>query len=192
LLLDHLDVVVRPEGVTIANKMAVVSSVSESTVASGSQIVKNSSVVPAALAQTSVTNTDGFDELAAKFAACFTVAAADRMVATSASAATLHLKCQGLAKSNYLHNGTPFMNRWASGLRSNTLDGAVFARPVVRLRLSESPERMAVNFNFKDNLGSGYTRPEIIERQTDGTWLLVGNQRAFNGYVESTTTTCQT
>jgi hypothetical protein len=185
LLLDHLDVVVRPEGVTIANKMAVVSSVSESTVASGSQIIKNSSVAPNALAQTSVTNTDGFDELAAKFAACFTVAAADRMVATSATEASLHLKCQGLAKSNYLHNGTPFMNRWASGLRSSTMDGAVFTRPVVRLRLSESPERIAVNFNFKDNLGAGYTRPEIIERQTDGAWLLVGNQRVFNGYVES-------
>ena len=185
LLLDHLDVVVRPEGVTIANKMAVVSSTDQSTVASGSQIVKNSNAAPAALTQTSVTNTDGFDELAAKFTSCFTVAAADRLVAASASDASLHLKCQGLAKSNYLHNGTPFMNRWASGLRSSTLDGAVFTRPVVRLRLSESPERMAVNFNFKDNLGAGYTRPEIIERQTDGAWLLVGNQRAFNGYVES-------
>jgi len=185
LLLDHLDVVVRPEGVTIANKMAVASSTDQSTVASGSQIVKNSNVAPAALTQTSVTNTDGFDELVAKFTSCFTVAAADRLVAASASDASLHLKCQGLAKSNYLHNGTPFMNRWASGLRSNTLDGAVFARPVVRLRLSESPERIAVNFNFKDNLGAGYTRPEIIERQLGGAWLLVGNQRAFNGYVES-------
>lgn len=188
LLLDHLDVVVRPEGVTIANKMAVVLSTDPSTVATGSQIVKNSSAAPAALTQTAVTNTDGFDELAAKFTACFTVAAANRLVASSASDATLHLKCQGIADSNYLHNGMPFMNRWASGFRSSTMDGAVFARPVVRLRLSASPERMAVNFNFKDNLGAGYTRPEIIERQIDDTWLLVGNQRAFNGYVESALT----
>ena len=185
LLLDHLDVVVRPEGVTIANKMAVVSNVSESTVASGSQIIKNSSAAPAALTQTAVTNTDGFDELAAKFTACFTVAAANRLVASSASDAALHLKCQGIAHRDYLNNGMPFMNRWASGFRSSTMDGAVFARPVVRLRLSANPERMAVNFNFKDNLGAGYTRPEIIERQSDDSWLLVGNQRAFNGYVES-------
>ena len=194
LLLDHLGVTIRPEGVTISNKMAVVANSAASTSIAGSQIVKNSSAVPTALTETAVTNTTGFDELAAKFTECFTVTPADRLVATSSSAATLHVKCQGIASSDYLHNGTPFMNRWASGLRSSTLVNTVFARPVVRLRISEAiwagatlvtPERIAVNFNFKDVNGAGYTRPEIIERQTDGSWLLVGNQRQFNGYVES-------
>jgi len=41
-------------------------------------------------------------------------------------------------------------------------------------------ERISVNFNFKDSLGAGYTRPETIEKQTDGSWLLVGNKRVFN------------
>jgi hypothetical protein len=192
LLLDHIGVTIRPEGVTISNKMAVVASGASSTSASGSQIVKNSSAAPAALSATDVTNTNGFDELAAKFTECFTVDPAERLVATSATAATLHVKCRGLAKSDYLHNGTPFMNRWAKGLRATTLVNTVFARPVVRLRTSvptleipDAPERIAVNFNFKDVNGAGYTTPEIIERQTDGSWLLVGNQREFNGYVES-------
>ena len=194
LLLDHLAVTIRPEGVTIANKMAVVASTAASTSTAGSQIVKNSSAVPTALTETAVTNTIGFDELAAKFTECFTVAPAERLVATSSSAATLHVKCQGLAKSDYLHNGVPFMNRWAQGFRATSLVNTVFARPVVRLRISEAiwagatlvtPERIAVNFNFKDVDGAGYTKPEIIERQIDGSWLLVGNQREFNGYVES-------
>ena len=194
LLLDHLAVTIRPEGVTIANKMAVVASTADSTSTAGSQIVKNSSAVPTALTETAVTNTIGFDELAAKFTECFTVAPAERLVATSSSAATLHVKCQGLAKSDYLHNGTPFMNRWAKGFRATSLVNTVFARPVVRLRISEAiwagatlvtPERIAVNFNFKDVNGAGYTTPDIIERQIDGSWLLVGNQREFNGYVES-------
>jgi hypothetical protein len=183
LLLDHLAVTIRPEGVTIANKMAVVASTAAST--AGSQIVKNSSAVPTALTETAVTNTIGFDELAAKFTECFSVAPAERLLATSSSAATLHVKCQGLAKSDYLHNGTPFMNRWAKGFRASSLVNTTFTRPVVRLRTSETPERIAVNFNFKDVNGAGYTTPEIIERQIDGSWLLVGNQREFNGYVES-------
>jgi hypothetical protein len=194
LLLDHLAVTIRPEGVTIANKMAVVASTADSTSTAGSQIVKNSSAVPTALTETAVTNTNGFDELAAKFTECFTVARAERLVATSSSAATLHVKCQGLASDSYLHNGVPFMNRWAKGFRATSLVNTVFARPVVRLRISEAiwagttlvtPERIAVNFNFKDVNGAGYTTPEIIERQIDGSWLLVGNQREFNGYVES-------
>ena len=179
LMLDHLKVTVRPSGVTIANKMAVTAATEDSTSASGSSLSKTLSTVPAALPSATITTTDGFDALAAKFQACFAVSATERLTNKTTTSATLHTACQGIASSSYLHNGYPFINRWARALNSSTLTGATFARPVVRLRVQAAPEQIAVNFNFKDNTGAGYTVPELIEKQADNTWLLVGNQRNF-------------
>lgn len=185
LLLDHINVTVRPEGITLANKMAVTAESQNSTAANGSTINKNSSVAVTPISNASVTQTSGLDELAAKVQDCFTVASAQRLVVSDAQNATLHSKCADLALPNYLHNGTTFKMRWAAALKSSTMDRSTYLPPVVRLRISESPERLAINFNFKDNLGAGYTRPEIVEKQQDGTWKLYGNQRKFNAYSES-------
>lgn len=185
LMLDHLKVTVRSSGVTIANKMAVTAATEDSTSASGSSLSKTLSTVPAALPSATITTTDGFDALAAKFQACFAVSATERLTNKTTTSATLHTACQGIASSSYLHNGYPFINRWASALNSSTLTGATFARPVVRLRVQAAPEQIAVNFNFKDNTGAGYTRPELIEKQADNTWLLVGNQRNFAFFSEA-------
>ncbi len=186
LLLDHLDVAVAPGSVTLANKMAVATE-GQSSAAGDSVINKNSSAAPAPLAATDTTNTQGFDDISARLAACFAVPAAQRLV-IAGNTGTLHSACQGLAAAGYVHNGTPFINRWAAMLRSATFDGTTFGRPVVRLRVSAAPERIAVNFNFKDSNGAGYTRPEIIERQSDGRWLMVGNDRRFNAYAEAQST----
>lgn len=183
LLLDHLEVAVGTAGVTVSNKMAVAAA-TESSSAAGSTITKGSAAAPAPLAATDTTDTEGFDELARRFGTCFAVPAGQRLVVSGGNG-TLHAACAGLAASDYLHNGTGFMHRWASALNSATLDGTRFSRPVVRLRVSTAPERIAVNLNFKDNAGAGYTRPEVIERQSDGRWLLVGNRRAFNAYPEA-------
>jgi hypothetical protein len=185
LLLDHINVTVRPEGITLANKMAVTAESQNSTSANGSTINKNSSVAVTPISNASVTQTSGLDELAAKVQDCFTVASAQRLVVSDAQNGTLHSKCADLALPNYLHNGTTFKMRWAAALKSSTMDGSTYLPPVVRLRVSESPERLAINFNFQDNLGAGYTRPEIVEKQQDGTWKLYGNQRKFNAYSES-------
>jgi hypothetical protein len=185
LLLDHINVTVRPEGITLANKMAVTAESQNSTSANGSTINKNSSVAITPISNASVTQTSGLDELAAKVQDCFTVASAQRLVVSDAQNGTLHSKCADLALPNYLHNGTTFKMRWAAALKSSTMDGSTYLPPVVRLRVSESPERLAINFNFQDNLGAGYTRPEIVEKQQDGTWKLYGNQRKFNAYSES-------
>ena len=179
LMLDHLKVTVRSSGVTISNKMAVTAATEDSTSASGSSLSKTLSTVPAALPSATITTTDGFDALAAKFQACFAVSATARLTNKTTTSATLHTACQGIASSSYLHNGYPFINRWARALNSSTLTGATFARPVVRLRVQAAPEQIAVNFNFKDNTGAGYTVPDLIEKQADNTWLLVGNQRKF-------------
>lgn len=183
LLLDHLDVAVGTAGVTVSNKMAVAAA-TESSSAAGSTITKGSSSAPAPLAATDTTDTEGFDDLARRFSTCFAVPAGQRLVVSGGNG-TLHSACAGLASADYLHNGTGFMHRWASALNSATLDGTRFARPVVRLRVSTAPERIAVNLNFKDGAGAGYTRPEVIERQGDGRWLLVGNRREFNAYPEA-------
>ena len=185
LLLDHLSVTARPSGVTIANRMAVTSAGEDSTQATGSTLSKTLSTVPTALANASVTTTDGFDALAAKFQACFAISETLRLTNKTTNNATLHAACQGIASSTYLHNGTPFINRWALALNASSLTNATFAKPVVRLRIQEAPEQILVNFNFRDTTGTGYTRPEQIEKQTDGSWLLVGNQRKFDFYVDS-------
>ena len=183
LLLDHLDVAVSTSGVAVSNKMAVAVD-GQSTAAAGSAITKGNSSAPAPLAAVDTTDTQGFDALAQRFAACFDVPAGQRLT-VAAGVGSLHSACTGLAAAGYLHNGTGFMPRWAAALNSAGFDRASFARPIVRLRVSTAPERIAVNLNFKDASGAGYTRPEIIERQADGSWLLVGNQRAFNGYAEA-------
>lgn len=185
LLLDHLDVAVAPGTVSVANKMAVAAE-GQSTAAAGSTLVKGASEAPAPLAA-DVSNTDNFDELAQRLQTCFAVPAGQRLTVSN-GVGTLHSACSGIASADYLHNGTPFMHRFAAALNSSAQDGATYSRPIVRLRISTSPERIAVNLNFKDNTGTGYTRPEVIERQADGRWLLVGNRRAFNGYAEAQAT----
>lgn len=183
LLLDHLDVAVSTSGVTVANKMAVAVE-GQSTAAAGSVIAKGSSAAPAPLTALDTTDTQGFEDLMQRLGACFAVPAGQRLT-VSGNNGSLHAACEGLAAANYLHNGTGFMNRWAAAFNASGFDGTTFDRPIVRLRVSAAPERIAVNLNFKDNEGAGYTRPEIIERQADGRWLLVGNQRKFNAYAEA-------
>lgn len=185
-LLDHLDVSVAPGAVSVSNKMAVATE-GQSTADAGSTLVKGDTSPPTPLAATDVSDTDNFDELAQRLQACFAVPAGQRLTVSS-GVGTLHSACSGIAADGYVHNGTSFMQRWAAALNSATQDGATYSRPIVRLRISTSPERMAVNLNFKDNTGAGYTRPEVIERQPDGRWLLVGNTRPFNGYAEAQAT----
>ena len=184
-LLDHLDVAVAPGTVALANKMALATD-GRSTADSASTLVKGATSTPAPVS-TDATDTNNFDELAQRLQGCFAIPAGQRLVVAN-GAGTLHSACSGIASGDYLHNGQPFMHRFAGAFNSSTQDGATYSRPIVRLRISTSPERMAVNLNFKDSTGAGYTRPEVIERQADGRWLLVGNGRAFNGYAEAQAT----
>lgn len=184
-LLDHLEVSVAPGAVAVANKMALATD-GQSTAAAASTLVKGDTAAPAPVS-TEASDTRNFDELAQRLQGCFAIPAGQRLVVAN-GVGTLHSACAGLASADYLQNGQPFMNRFAGALNSATQDGATYSRPIVRLRISAAPERIAVNLNFKDSTGAGYTRPEVIERQADGRWLLVGNRRAFNGYAEAQAT----
>jgi len=190
LLLDHIGVAIRSTGVNISNKMAVVNDNSDSTAAASVSISKTAA--PTGALPKDSTDTSGLDALAAKFEKCFKVAETERLTNKTVASATLHADCLGIAASDYLHNGTPFINRWASALNSSSMTGAKFSAPVVRLRLQApgtgSKERISVNFNFKDGSGIGYTRPEVAEKQTDCSWLLVGNKRPLNIHSESALT----
>lgn len=185
LLLDHLNVAVRPTGVAISNRMATPTADANSTSADASVISKTLATRPTALSNATVTATDGFVALATKLQACFAINESLRLSNKTTATATLHADCQGIASATYLHNGTPFINRWATELNSSAFTGATFSKPVVRLKTKDAPERFSVNFNYKDNTGVGYTRPESIEKQADGSWLLAGNGKTFNFYPEA-------
>jgi hypothetical protein len=202
LLLDHVDVAVQEDGVTVSNKMAVPGIDAESTGAASVRIPKLDATATKALASRTgksvtsglgqvpadATDTEGFDDLITRFTACFAVPAAQRLTGATRTTATLHDACADLAVPDYLHNGVDFRVRWARALTSPTLDttaGMVFMRPEIRLRGSALPERMSVNFNFRDRDGNGYTTPEIIERQPDGRWKLYGSRRKAAAFLES-------
>lgn len=188
LLLDHLGVTIRSGAVTIANKMTVTSDSAGATAA----VTISKGAASTATITADKTDTSGLDALAKKLETCFKVAASSRLTAKQVNTATLAADCQSAVDINYLHNGQPFINRWATALNSTDMDGATFSAPVVRLRVqaagSGARERIAVNFNFKDKNLIGYTRPEVIEKQDNGSWILVGNKRAFNFYAEAALT----
>lgn len=193
LLLDHLDLTVRADQISLSNKMAVV--------ADGSNSLEHIGVVPKtgspiAIQNDSTTTTSGFEDLQQAFENCFKVPAAQRMVATNPTTAILHSSCDAIADENYLHNGQNFKLRWAKAFKfskfnsntpssSDTWKKTKFLRPEVRLRVSSSPEIIAVNFHFNDTDGSNYTIPELIKKMPDGSWKLYGNQRDLNAFAEA-------
>ena len=193
LLLDHLDLTVRADQISLSNKMAVVADGSTSSAHIG-VVPKTGS--PTAIQNDSTTTTSGFDDIQQAFENCFKESAAQRMVATNATTATLHASCDSIADTNYLHNGQNFKLRWAKALKfakfnantptsSDTWKKTKFLRPEVRLRVSASPEIIAVNFHFNDTDGNNYTVPELIKKMSDGSWKLYGNQRDVNAFAEA-------
>jgi len=124
-LLDHLDVAVAPGTVSVANKMAVATE-GQSTATGASTLVKGDTAAPTPVSA-EASDTQNFDELARRLQACFAVPAGQRLVVSNGAGA-LHSACAGIAAADYLHNGQPFLNRFAGALNSATQDGAVYAR----------------------------------------------------------------
>lgn len=183
-LLDHIDVAVRPDGIDISNKMAI--STGDSNAQASATLVKGSSAVATPLTSTDVIDLANIQTLVNQFKACFAVSSSQRLTNKTVSSATLADACKVMALPNYLHNGNSFASRWAGLLNSAAIDSSTkMAMPEIRLRLSSNPDVVAVNLNFVDNTGTGYTLPEIIQRQTDGSWKLYGSQRAINAFVET-------
>lgn len=183
-LLDFLDVSVRPDGVAISNKMTIPTA--DSTANAAATLAKGGVSTVTPLSAGDVVNLDGIDDLVALFKRCFAVNASQRLTNKTASSATLVDECKPMALPGYLHNGNTFMSRWSGLLNAASMNSSArFARPEFRLRLGSNPEVIAVNFNMVDKDGVGYTLPEIIQKQTDGSWRLYGNQRKANAFVET-------
>ncbi len=187
-LLDHVDLAVDQRSISLMNKMKVVSDSSSSAGASAVAIQKASTQMPDPL-PADRQPTASIGELYSQFVRCFATPSAERMVVQSATDATLSENCSDIAVAEYKNNGLDFKARWARALKSNTIkigDGAVFYMPEVRLALSSQPLRLAVNFNFLDNTGNGFTVPEIIEfSATDRKWRLYGNRRSVNMFIDA-------
>ena len=178
-LLDHISVNISTSGVDLANKM--VTATGDSTAAAGTTVTKTASATP--LSAGDAVDLSAIDGLVTQFKKCFAVANTDRLKNKTPSSATLHTDCQGIATSDYLHNGNTFISRWAGMLNTPYADStSKIFRPEMRLRLSTNT--IAMNFNMTDNQGNGYTMPEVIQKQSDGSWKLYGNQRAVNAFVE--------
>ena len=186
-LLDHINVNIKSDGVNIANKMALTSASSAATDAS--TLAKGGSSSPTPLASGESVDLSGVDSLVNQFKKCFAVPSANRLTNKTPSSATLHADCRGIAMDSYLHNGNTFLSRWAGMLNTTYADASskIF-RPEIRLRLSTNPETIAVNLNMTDNQGNGYTMPEVIQKQSDGSWKLYGNQRKINAFIEANLT----
>lgn len=187
-LLDHVDLAVDERSISLMNKMKVVSDSSSSAVASTTAIQKASTQMPDPL-PADRQPTAALGELYSQFVKCFATPSAERMVVQSATQATLSANCSDIAVAEYKNGGLDFKARWARALKSNTIkigEGAVFYMPEVRLALSSQPLRLAVNFNFLDNTGNGFTVPEIIEfSATDRKWRLYGNRRSVNMFIDA-------
>lgn len=186
-LLDQLAVTLRPDEVSIANKMAPPAPGASSTLTTASgqtgTVVLGKTALgsaTAAITDTSVLSTSPFERLRTAFETCFAGADHTQRIVGG----VLHPSCQALAEADYLHNGDTFAQRWTRLLALADLNGARFESPIVRLRLTET--RVAVNFNFATVDGTRYTMPEIIaKRAQDGSWWLAGNGRRWAGYVET-------
>lgn len=186
-LLDHINVNIKSDGVNIANKMALASATSAATDAS--TLAKGGSSSPTPLASGESVDLSGVDSLVNQFKKCFAVPNTSRLTNKTPTTATLHADCQGIAMDAYLHNGNTFLSRWAGMLNTPYADASskIF-RPEIRLRLSSNPETIAVNFNMTDKEGNGYTMPEVIQKQSNGSWKLYGNQRKINAFIEANLT----
>lgn len=186
LLLDHVALNARAGYIELANKMAT--STLTDTVATSVIGKSAGSAAPTAM-NSSVIAPPKFKTLLDKFETCFAVSSASRLTNKTTASATLDPACADLAVPDYLQNGAPFMLRWARALNSNTINttaGAKFNSVDIRLLSNTSPLRLAVNINWQDNMGSGYTTPEVVEQQVDGTWKLYGNRRKVSASVDAT------
>ena len=192
LLLDHLDLTVRTNQISLTNKMAALGDSTDATAAIG---VVPKSGDPTPISDDSTTSTAGFELLQKAFEACFKLTPAQRVPIATPTTASLAAECDALATSDYLHNGQNIKMRWIKAFKfdkfnANTPTSAdvkqtKFLRPEVRLRISSSPEIIAVNIHFNDTEGNNYTTPELIKKMSDGSWKLYGNQRSMNAFVES-------
>ena len=184
-LLDHINVNISSTGVDLSNKMAVPNSTDKDTSSATSTLAKGSSATPSGMTATDAVDFSAIDALMAKFKKCFAVSYTARLSDKTRTSATLHADCQGIAGSNYLHNGNTFISRWANMLNSQYAGAtSKIFRPEMRLRLSSNPPTIAVNFNMTDTAGNGFTMPEVIQKQ-NGAWVLYGNQRTINAFVEA-------
>lgn len=185
-LLDQIAVTLRPDAVAISNKMAPPAANATSSLTTASGLTGTVAIdrgtlgsATAAITDTAVLSTNPWERLRERFEGCFAEADHTQRLVNG----TLHAACTGLAQAGYLHNGDSFEQRWARILTMADFNGARFASPIARLRLTET--RVAVNFNFTTADGERYTMPEILSRDGGGSWTLAGNGRRWMGYVET-------
>ncbi len=138
------------------------------------------------------------NDMATKVNACFALSHSVRVTAANDAAgvpiaSAIHPTCGEFVHSDYLTNSYDFKQRWVYALKDATFNNSNFKiqlRYVVENAFGTGDDAYVVNVHFKDSDGNGYTRPEVV-RKVGSNYVLYGNQRQAEAYVEPVITRIQ-
>lgn len=182
-LLDLVDVRVRPDGVSMVNRLEPISEDQGSSDRSEVRLGFNGSAT-GNLSAAQDLNLSWLQALSLQMRQCFALPAAQRVSFTQdaggvAMPTSVHNDCKSFVATNYLHNTYSFGERWLFALRDSAFDGAKFKLQLAYIVNNGGTTAYVVNINTADSSGNGYTMPEVVT-QVSGAYKLSGNQRQLD------------
>lgn len=193
-LLDALDIRYRSGAVVMSNRLQKVQEgQTDSDLSSVTVTVAGNSAptVTGTLPEGSNISLSWLNEMASKAEGCFALTPSQRVtyandVAGVPIASALNAACSAFVHSDYIQNSYDFKQRWVYALKDPIFNNSKFKiqlRYVVGDAFGAGDDAYLVNFHFKDSDGNGYTRPEVV-RKVGSSYVLYGNQRPAEAYVE--------
>jgi hypothetical protein len=194
LLLDALDIRYRSGAIVMSNRLQKVQegqTDSDLTNVTVTVAANSTPSVSGALPAGANLSLSWLSGMASQVESCFALSSSQRVnyvddVAGVPIASALHATCSAFVHSDYIQNSYDFKQRWVYALKDPIFDGSKFKiqlRYVVGDAFGAGDDAYVVNFHFKDTDGNGYTRPEVV-RKVGSTYVLYGNQRPAEAYVE--------
>jgi hypothetical protein len=186
-LMDLVDIRVRPEGISMANKLEAIN---ESTGADRSELrITTSGQVTGTLTAASDISLSWQQQLATQMTACFALPASQRITYSDDAGgvpipSAIHSSCSAFVASNYKNNSFTFGERWAYALKDSNFNNAKFRIQLAYVVNDGSSTFYVANIYFADQQGNGYTRPEVVADTGGGVYKLRGNQRDIDVLVQ--------
>jgi len=200
-LLDALDIRYRNGAIVMSNRLQKVQEgQTDSDLSSVTVTVSANSALSIAgnLPEGANISLSWLNAMATKVNACFALSHSLRVTAANDAAgvpiaSALHPTCAEFLHSDYLTNSYDFKQRWVYALKDAAFNNSNFKiqlRYIVENAFGAGDDAYVVNFHFKDSDGNGYTRPEVV-RKVGSNYVLYGNQRQAEAYVEPVITRLQ-
>ena len=186
-LMDLVDIRVRPEGISMANKLEAIN---ENTGADRSELrITTSGQVTGTLTAASDINLSWQQALATQMTACFALPASQRITYSDDDGgvpipSAIHSSCSAFVASNYKNNSFTFGERWAYALKDSNFNNAKFRIQLAYVVNDGGSTFYVANIYFADQQGNGYTRPEVFADTGGGVYKLRGNQRDIDVMVQ--------